>query len=111
MIGKKVEEKGVATLSDVYEILKEHKKGSKPLAYEQQLAFDYSEKFRLQKKQQLDKLQKELSELGLSSYSVAKLIEIMPKSVALTKNILMKENGINDEKISKVVSIINGKGS
>ncbi|EQD35255.1 RNA polymerase Rpb4, partial [mine drainage metagenome] len=50
MIGKKTEEKGVATLSDVYEILKDRKKSSKPLAYEQQLAFDYAEKFRLQKK-------------------------------------------------------------
>ena len=33
MIGKKVEDKGVATLYDVYEVLKERKKSSKPLTY------------------------------------------------------------------------------
>ncbi|MCL4404681.1 MAG: hypothetical protein M1544_02515 [Candidatus Marsarchaeota archaeon] len=111
MIGKKAEEKGVATLSDVYEILKERKKGSKPLTYEQQLAFDYAEKFKLPKKQQVEKFQKELSELGLSPYAVAKLIEVMPKNAQLARSILMKENGINDETISKVVSILNGKGN
>ena len=111
MIGKKAEDKGVATLYDVYEVLKERKKSSKPLTYEQQLAFDYVEKFRPQKKSQMEKLQKELEELGLSKYAVAKLIEVMPKNAPMTKAILMKENGINDEKVSKVVAILNGKGS
>ncbi|MEM0154822.1 MAG: hypothetical protein QW814_03250 [Methanothrix sp.] len=111
MIGKKAEDKGVATLYDVYEVLKERKKSSKPFTYEQQLAFDYAEKFRLQKKSQVEKLQKELSELGLSQYAVAKLIEVMPKNAPMVKSILMKENGINDEKVGKVVAILNGKGS
>ena len=92
-------------------MLKERKKSSKPLTYEQQLAFDYVEKFRPQKKSQLDKLQKELEEIGLGKYAVAKLIEVMPKNAPMVKAILMKENGINDEKVSKVVAILNGKGS
>ena len=75
------------------------------------LAFDYVEKFRPQKKAQLEKLQKELEELGLSKYAVAKLIEVMPKNAPMAKAILMKENGINEEKVSKVVAILNRKGS
>lgn len=110
MIGKKIEDKGVATLYDVYEVLKERKKSSKPLTYEQQLALDYVEKFKPQKKSQVEKLQKELDALGLSKYAAAKLIEVMPKNAAMVKAILMKENGINEEKVSKIVAILNGKG-
>ncbi len=111
MIGKRGEEKGVVTLFDVYDILKERKKGSNPLTYEQQLAFDYVEKFKLQTKQQSEKFKKELSELGMSEYAIAKLIEVMPKTAALVKMITLREKDMDDEKVGKIISILNKKGN
>ena len=49
------------------------------------------------------------AELGLE-LTVIKLIEVMPKNAPMAKAILMKENGINEEKVSKVVAILNRKG-
>ncbi len=110
MIGKKAEDKGVLTLDEVYEVLKERKKSSKPLTYEQQLAYEYTEKFKLSGKQ-AEKALKELEALGLSRQSVVKLIEVMPKNAAIIKQILSKDkSNPGEDVVSKVLAITNNKG-
>ncbi|MCL4372084.1 DNA-directed RNA polymerase subunit F [Candidatus Marsarchaeota archaeon] len=111
MIGKKAEQNGFITLDEVYEILKERKKSPKPLTYEQQLAYEYVEKFKLPKKH-TEKAKSDLQKLGiLSDYAVAKLIEVMPKNAGMVRQILAKEKGsIDDSAISKILEITTSKG-
>jgi len=108
MIGKRVEEKGYVTVDELYEILGERKKGSKPLTYEQQAAMEYAEKFKSSKDFKTRK--KALEELGISSMAVIKLLEIRPKSPMLARQILAHEKvTFNDNQIAQILAVINEK--
>jgi len=108
MIGKKVEEKGYVTVDELYEILGERKKGSKPLTYEQQVALEYAEKFRSTKDYKAK--MKVLEGMNMSGMAVIKLLEIRPKNAMLTRQILAHEKlTFNDEQIAQILAIINDR--
>ena len=111
MIGKGVEDKGFASVDDVYEVLKERKKSAKPMTYEQQIAFEYAEKFKVPKKQH-EKVKKALQETGLlSDMAIENVLSVMPKSAMLLKQILTKEKTTpSDEDVKKILGILNEKG-
>ncbi len=111
MIGKGVEDKGFASVDEVYEVLKERKKSAKPLTYEQQIAYEHAEKFKVPKKQ-YEKTKKELKETGLlGDTAIENVLSVMPKSAMLLKQILTKEKSSpSDDEVKKILSILNEKG-
>ncbi|MEM0106732.1 MAG: hypothetical protein QXD11_00860 [Candidatus Micrarchaeaceae archaeon] len=105
MIGKDIEDKGALSLTEVWEILEKRRK-ERELTYEQQLALDHAEKFKLSK-QEFDKIHKKLSEInGLDNYLISKIIDIKPKDDILLKQILASEKKELDEKsIADIIKI------
>ncbi len=110
MIGKSAEEKGTVSIDEVYEILKERKKSAKPMTYEQQIAFEHSEKFKVPKKQ-YDKVKAAIKATGLlSDASLDNVLSVWPKSLTLLKQILTKEKNMpSDDDLKRLLGIINEK--
>ena len=111
MIGKEAKEKGMASIDEVYNILNDRKKSSKPLTYEQQVTIEYAEKFKMGIKE-YNKLEKKLRDLNmLSDYSIIKILEIMPKNLMMLRQIVTREKEtFTDEQLSQVLNVINNKG-
>ncbi len=111
MIGKSVEDKGFISVEEVYDVLKERKKSAKPMTYEQQIAFEHAEKFKVPKKQ-YEKDRKELKETGLlTDVAIENVLSVMPKSAMLLKQILTKEKSSpSDEEVKRILGILNEKG-
>ncbi|MDE1834436.1 MAG: DNA-directed RNA polymerase subunit F [Candidatus Micrarchaeota archaeon] len=108
MIGKKRDEGRLASVSEVMEILEERKKDGE-LGYEQQLAFDYMEKFSKLGKGDSGKMQKQLEELGLSEPLALKTIEIMPIDAMQMKLILAMDKTrapTEDDAINKMMEVV-----
>ena len=110
MIGEKAEFKGVATLTEVYEILEERRKMKEP-TYEQEVALEHAKKYGMDKK----KLEKLKSELGKdSNYTdriISKISDIRPKNAMLLKQIFASENRpVTDEEVSRILSILKERG-
>jgi DNA-directed RNA polymerase subunit F len=108
MIGKDSKRNGYVSLSEVLEILESRKK-DKELTYEQQIAFEHATKFASAKSD--SKIRKGLQELGiLSDQTVISILDVMPKNMALLKQILATEKRtFSDEEVKKVLSLINQK--
>ena len=111
MIGKEAKEKGMASIDEVYSILSERRKNSKPLTYEQQITIEYAEKFKMGSKE-YEKLEKKLKGLNmLNDYSIVKILEIMPKNLMMLRQIVAREKEtFTDEQLSQVLNAINNKG-
>lgn len=109
MIGKESKHVSNASLSEVLEILEKRKK-EKELTYEQQIAYEHASKFAGSKAAE-QKVRKALEETGyLSPDTIITLLNIMPKSEMLLKQILASEKKtFADEDIKKILSIVNQK--
>lgn len=106
MIGKEVEEIGYANIEEVYKILKKRKPSD--LKYEQQIALDHAEKFKIDKKS-YTKIKSILDGMEEINDSIkAKILEILPKNEMLLKQILASERAsIDDENKTKLLKSIN----
>ncbi len=109
MIGKEVTGKRSATIDEVLEILESRSKAG-DLTYEQQLALEHTKKF-AHDKQKVAKAKKELNELGvLKDDCIAKILDIMPNSVMLLKQVLAGcRNTLDEETVNKVFAVLKGK--
>jgi DNA-directed RNA polymerase subunit F len=109
MIGKDSKHISNASLSDVLEILEKRKK-EKELTYEQQVAYDHASRFAGSKAAE-QKARKGLEELGyLSPEAIVTILNIMPKSEMLLRQILASEKKtFADEDVKKILSIVNQK--
>jgi DNA-directed RNA polymerase subunit F len=109
MIGKESKYISNASLSEVLEILEKRKK-EKDLTYEQQVAYDHASKFAGSKSTE-QKLKKGLEELGyLSPNAIVTILNLMPKSEMLLRQILASEKKtFADEDVKKILSIVNQK--
>lgn len=109
MIGKAAKNNGNASLSEVLDIL-ENRKKEKELTYEQQIALEHATKFAPQKSHE-QKIKKALEELGLlSNHAILTILNTMPKSELLLKQILANEKkAFQEDEIKKILSIINPK--
>ncbi len=110
MIGKEVESEQLVTLNEAKEILEERKK-TKELNYEQQLAYEHAKKFAsgLEKKKE-DALREKLVALGVSEKTAIKIIDILPESAILLKQMLVHESStFSDADAAKMLEAIKGK--
>ncbi len=107
MIGKDSKSEGTVPLNVVWDILETRRKQKEPI-YEQQIALEHAEKFKVTG-QQFNKMKKALDALGLlKDETIVKLIDIRPKNAALLKQILMPEKKVfPDDAISKMLAILN----
>lgn len=106
MIGKQGKSKGSITLHSVHGILENRRKQKEP-TYEQQIALEHAEKFKMTDKEQ-DSLRKKLADLGLlKDDTITKIIDIRPKSEALLKYILSSEKKtFSDDETKKVLAVV-----
>ena len=110
MIGKKAEYKGVASLTEVYEILEDRRKMKEP-TYEQEVALDHAKKYGMDKKK-YDKLKTELGgDSGYTDRIISKICDIRPKNAMLLKQIFASENRpVEDSEVSRILSILKERG-
>ena len=110
MIGKEAHQVKAVPISEVAEILEERKKSGE-LTYEQQIAMEHAKKF-AQSKAHLNKVRSALEELKLlSTDSLLKVVEILPKNAMLLRQILMKEKKpFSNEDVNKILAITKEKG-
>ncbi len=106
MIGKKVVERGYVNIDEVYEILKKRKPSE--MKYEQQIALDHAEKFKITKKR-YTKIMSVLDEIPEINDSIkSKIMEILPKNGMLLKQILASERAsISDEHRDRLLKLMN----
>lgn len=106
MIGKEAEETGYATIEEVYEILKGRK--ASDMKYEQQITLEYAEKFKINKKK-YSKISTMLDGVdGLTDSMKAKILEVLPKSEILLKQVLAAERlTIPDDKRDELLKLTN----
>jgi DNA-directed RNA polymerase subunit F len=106
MIGKESKDKGSVPLHVTWKILESRRKKKDPI-YEQQIALEHAEKFKLTD-QQYEKLKKKLDELKLlKNDTITKVIDIRPKSEPLLKQVLAVERkSFSSEELQKVLAII-----
>ncbi len=109
MIGKESKNTGHVSLNEALEILEARKK-ERELTYEQQIALEHASKFATSKSSE-QKTRKALEELGtLSQRTVLAILNTMPKSETLLKQILVGEKkAFTDAEIKKIMSIVNPK--
>ena len=109
MIGKESKNTGRVSLSEALEILEARKK-ERELTYEQQIALEHASKFAASKGSE-QKIKKALEELGtLSQQTVLAILNTMPKSEMLLKQILAGEKkAFTDAEIKKIAAIVNPK--
>ncbi len=108
MIGKNTSDGRLASVAEVQEILEDRKKDGE-LGYEQQLAFDYTNKFSKLSRSESKKMQKELEESGLSEKLALKVIEIMPIEASQLKLILAMDKTrapAEDTTVVKLMEIV-----
>lgn len=105
MIGKNTKNKGSASLHSVLGILESRRKQKEPI-YEQQIAIDHAEKFKMTD-QQYEKVKKKLEDVGtLKDDTIMKLIDIRPKSEALLKQVLtMEKRTFGTDELQKILAI------
>ncbi len=104
MIGKEAKEKGYANIEDVYDILKSRKPAE--LKYEQQVVLDYVTKFKANKKM-YTKVSSILEDTDLPESIKSKILEVLPKSESLLKQILASEKvSMPDEKRAELLKAI-----
>lgn len=105
MIGKESKESGSVSLHSVWKLLEERRKKKDPI-YEQQIALEHAEKFKITD-QQYDKMKKKLEDLKLlKSGTVVKIIDIRPKNEALLKQILASERkSFSNEEVQSILAI------
>jgi Uncharacterized protein conserved in archaea len=104
MIGKEAKEKGYANIEDVYDILKSRKPAE--LKYEQQVVLDYVTKFKANKKV-YTKVSSILEDTDLPESIKSKILEVLPKSESLLKQILASEKvSMPDEKRAELLKAI-----
>ncbi|MDE1856969.1 MAG: hypothetical protein KGH98_02685 [Candidatus Micrarchaeota archaeon] len=111
MIGKGGEQKGQSSLPEVLEILHERKKHGE-LTYEQGIAEEHAKKFAIEEAK-AKKARKALEELGiLKDQTIINLVDVMPKTEALVKQILAAEKkGFSPDEIAKILAITKDKAS
>ncbi len=101
MIGKEAKEKGYANIEEVYEILKSRKPAE--LKYEQQVVLDYVTKFKANKKLYA-KVSSILEGTELPESIRYKILEVLPKSELLLKQILASEKAsLPEEKREEIL--------
>ncbi len=106
MIGKESKDNGSVPLHVTWKILEGRRKKKEPI-YEQQIALEHAEKFKLTD-QQYEKLRKRLDELKLlKSDTITKLIDIRPKGEPLLKQVLASERkGFSADELQKMLTAI-----
>ena len=109
MIGKESKQTGQVSLNEALGILEARKK-ERELTYEQQIAMEHAEKFAAAKGSE-QKARKALEELGmLSQHTILIILNTMPKTEMLLKQILSGEKkAFTDAEIKKIISIVNPK--
>ena len=107
MIGKEAKSDGTVPLHVVWDILESRRKQREPV-YEQQIALEHAEKFKITEAQ-FHKMKKGLDALGvLKDETVIKIADIRPKNAALLKQILMAEKKpFGDDVIAKILAVVN----
>jgi DNA-directed RNA polymerase subunit F len=110
MIGKKAEEKSIASIHQVMDIIEERKKEGGELTYEQQRSYEHAKVLGISKEKG-DKAKKRIEALGLlSEHTITKIVDIMPANQLLLKQILIKEGKtFTDEQLAKIMGAISGK--
>ncbi|MFP3215389.1 MAG: RNA polymerase Rpb4 family protein [Candidatus Micrarchaeota archaeon] len=107
MIGKEQSEPEPISVVEALEILEERKKEGE-LGYEQQLAYEHAKKFAKLSKEDAEKLEKELIELGLGKRLAKKIIDIMPMNDLQLKQVLIFEKrSFDDSVIASIIEKIN----
>lgn len=106
MIGKESKSNGSVSLHNVYSILENRRKQKEPI-YEQQIALEHAEKFKMTA-QQYEKMRKKLDDLGtLKADTVTKVIDIRPKGEALLKQILASERkSFAPEEVQAILAVL-----
>ncbi len=106
MIGKDNAESKPVTIAETLDILEGRKKGGE-LGYEQQLAYEHAKKFASMSGEKAKKLGEELSEMGLSSKTVVKLVDILPVTEPQLKGVLLIEKKpVEDETLKKILEVL-----
>ncbi len=105
MIGKESKSKGSISLHGVFGILEGRRKQKEPI-YEQQIALEHAEKFKMTN-QQYEKMRKKLEELGsLKDETITKLIDIRPKNESLLRHVLSAERrSFSPEEVQGILAI------
>lgn len=106
MIGKDAKNKGSVSLHSVFGILENRRKQKEPI-YEQQIALDHAEKFKITE-QQYEKAKKKLEDIGnLKQETITKLIDIRPKTEALLKQVLsMERKSFQADELQKILAAL-----
>ncbi len=106
MIGKNSKHNGHASLNEVLGILESRKK-ERELTYEQQIALEHATKFASGKGSEQG-TKKALEALGtLSQQTIMMILNIMPKSEMLLKQILaVEKRSFTEEEVKKVLAIV-----
>jgi len=107
MIGKKVLESRSVPLSEVTELLKERKKESKELTYEQDLTLKYVKKFGKLTPSKTTKILKELAEIqGLSEDFRVKISDILPKEIETLRLLVPRNQTVPEETLKQILDIV-----
>ena len=110
MAGKKRSGTRLAAMPEVLDILHGRKKDGE-LGYEQQLTFEYAEKFSKLKESDAKKMKKDLEGLGIDSKLALKFVEIGPDEPNLVKLILAMDKNRQptpDETVAKIIEVVKG---
>lgn len=93
------------SLHNVWKLLEDRRKKKEPI-YEQQIALEHAEKFKITD-QQYEKMKKKLEDLKLLKNStVVKIIDIRPKTEPLLKQILVSERkSFSNEEIQSILAV------
>ncbi|MGC8662516.1 MAG: RNA polymerase Rpb4 family protein [Candidatus Micrarchaeia archaeon] len=107
MIGKSQSEPEPISAVEALEVLNERKKEGE-LGFEQQRAYEDAKKFARLNKEKAEKLEKELTELGLSTKLAKKLIDIMPlNDMQLKQALIFDKRSFDEQTVAKVLERIN----
>jgi DNA-directed RNA polymerase subunit F len=102
-----MEDKKMATLAEVKEILLERQEGQE-LTVEQKLALEHCQKFSKLEAKKAKKLLKELGELGfVTEPNAVKIVDVMPSHPDDVRVIFAKERASLEKKdIEKILSVV-----
>ena len=102
-----MEDKKIATLAEVKEILLERQE-EQELTAEQKLALEHCQKFSRLEAKKVKKLLKELGELGfVTEANAVKIVDIMPTHADDVRVIFAKERANLEKKdIEKILSVV-----
>ena len=110
MIGDKIIEEKILTLTEVKDMLKERKKQS-DLNYEQEQAYDYAKNFSKLTKTKAEKLISDLKEIeGMNTEIAINIVNILPTEKEILSLLIPKDSEIKQENFSKIIELVKKHG-